>query len=83
MLIYVKGTLTNNGTISMTARGAYSTGQNVYLWQNEDGSYEYVPATGAAGGAGVGSKSSGSWFSGKAGGAGTQRRTGGGRKWYE
>ena len=44
LFIYCTGTLTNNGTISMTARGAKAEGQNVYLWQNENGSYEYVPA---------------------------------------
>lgn len=49
LLIYCEGNLTNNGTISMTARGAKAEGQNVYLWQNEDKSYEYVPAEGGAG----------------------------------
>ena len=49
MMIYCTGTLTNNGTISMTARGAKAEGQNVYLWKNLDGSYEYVPAVGATG----------------------------------
>ena len=44
MLIYCTGTLTNNGTISMTARGAKAGGQNVYLWQNKNGEYEYIPA---------------------------------------
>ena len=44
MLIYVTGTLTNEGEISMTARGAYAEGQNVYLFKNADGSYEYIPA---------------------------------------
>ena len=57
MLIYSSGTLTNNGTISMTARGAKAQGQNVYLWKNEDSSYEYIPAVGAAGG--IGAKLSG------------------------
>ena len=42
MFIYCTGTLTNNGTINMTARGAKAVGQNVYMWKNEDGSYEYV-----------------------------------------
>lgn len=29
----------------MTARGTYNQeGENVYLWKNLDGSYEYVPA---------------------------------------
>ena len=50
-LIYVTGTITNNGEISMTSRGARAVGQDVYLWQNIDKSYEYVPAYGAAGGA--------------------------------
>ena len=44
MMIYCTGTLTNNGTISMTARGAKTSGQNVYLWQNLNGEYEYIPA---------------------------------------
>ena len=48
MLIYCSGTLTNNGTISMTARGAYAEGQDVYLWKNADNSYEVVPADGAS-----------------------------------
>lgn len=44
MLIYVAETLTNNGTISMTARGASATGQNVYLYNDY-----YVPAIGGTG----------------------------------
>lgn len=50
MMIYCTGTLTNNGTISMNARGAKAEGQNVYLWKNSDNSYEFVPAVGAEGG---------------------------------
>lgn len=50
MLIYCTGNLINNGTISMTARGAYADGQNVYLWKNTDNSYEYIPAVGENGG---------------------------------
>ena len=34
LLIYVSGTLTNNGEISMTARGARVPGDNVYIWKN-------------------------------------------------
>ena len=34
MLVYCTGTITNNGKISMTARGAIAEGQNVYLWKN-------------------------------------------------
>ncbi len=46
MLIYCTGKLTNNGTISMTARGAKAEGQDVFLWKNTNGTFEYVPADG-------------------------------------
>ena len=83
MLIYCTGKLINNGTISMTARGAKAEGQNIYLWKNTDGSYEYVPAEGAEGGAGVkapvnNKKPYTSRVLGKNGEAGTERKTGGG-----
>ena len=73
MMIYCSGTLTNNGTISMTARGAYAEGQNVYLWKNTDSSYEYVPAVGAKGGEKVSTSTNG-----KIGSSGINRQTGGG-----
>jgi len=44
--VYCDGELINNGTITMTARGGKAEGQDVYLWQNEDATYEYVPAVG-------------------------------------
>ena len=76
MFIYCTGTLTNNGTISMTARGAKAEGQNVYLWKNVDNSYEYVPAIGANGGVSTGG------YEMKCGGIngsnGKDRKTGGG-----
>lgn len=50
LLVYCTGTLTNNGDISMTGRGARAAGENVYLWKNSDSSYEYVPAVGSPGG---------------------------------
>ena len=75
MMVYCSGTLTNNGTISMTARGAKAEGQNVYLWKNSDSSYEYVPAVGAKGGESVGGTST---YSGLAGSDGKDRQTGGG-----
>jgi hypothetical protein len=79
MFVYVAGTLTNNGTISMTARGASASGQDVYLWKNNDGTYEYVPAVGAAGGAAVSLLNVGSTsIYGKHGEAATGRATGGG-----
>lgn len=50
MLLYCTGSLINNGTISMTARGAKAEGQNVYLYKNLSGTYELVPAVGGFGG---------------------------------
>ena len=70
-LIYVTGVLTNNGTID-NSHGAYALGQNVYLWKNADGSYEYVPAAGGLGATG----------NGGAGTAGSERKTGGGGAGY-
>ena len=69
-LVYVTGKLTNNGTID-NSHGAYAEGQNVYLWKNTDGTYEYVPAVGAAGTARA-------YTSGINGTNGTGRQTGGG-----
>jgi len=44
-LIYVTGTLRNNGTISMTSRGAHAVGQSVHLWKDHDtNSYITIPA---------------------------------------
>ena len=78
--IYVTNTLTNNGTID-NSHGAKAQGQDVYLFKNNDGTYEYVPAIGAAGGYGI----SGNYGSctcssrnGNAGYAGSNRGTGGG-----
>ncbi len=83
MMIYCTGTLTNNGTISMTARGAKAEGQNVYLWKNSDNSYEFVPAVGASGADSAKIATSGFWggtFSavGKAGNNSINRQTAGG-----
>ena len=76
MTIYCTGTLTNNGTIDMTARGAKAVGQNVYLFKNADNTYEYVPAVGADGGKSVGGYEM--KCNGKNGANGTDRQTGGG-----
>jgi hypothetical protein len=50
MFVYVNGTLENNGTISMTARGANAEGQNVYICKDENDNLQYIPATGGGGG---------------------------------
>lgn len=50
MIIYCTGELINNGTISMTARGAKAPGEDVYLWENSKRNYEYIPAVGGNGG---------------------------------
>lgn len=49
MYICVIGKLVNNGTISMTARGTSAAGENVYLWKNNNNTFDYVPASGASG----------------------------------
>ena len=77
MTIYCTGTLTNNGTISMTARGAKAEGQNVYLWKNADEDYEYVPAVGADGANRLVCTIRGRW-NGVKGKDGINRSTGGG-----
>ena len=82
LLVYCTGTLSNNGTIDMTARGARAEGQNVYLWKNRNNSYEYVPENGAIGGESI-SRSINKYgeyerISGLAGDNGTNRSTGGG-----
>lgn len=50
MYVCVLGDIVNKGEITMTAKGAnVEEGQDVYLWENIDSSYEYVPADGAKG----------------------------------
>ncbi len=80
MYLCVMGELVNNGTISMTARGTYNVqGEDVYLWKNNDSSYEYVPASGASGLSALNPyATSGQDHRGRTGNAGTSRRTGGG-----
>lgn len=86
LMIYCAGTLINNGVISMNARGAKAEGQNVYLWKNLDGSYEFVPKNSTiatnrlagnggnggsyASGIGLGHGASATSYSGGAGGGG-------------
>lgn len=77
MVVYCTGTLTNNGTISMTKRGAKALGENVFLWKNANGTYEYIPTTGAAAGVTRGNGGSGAGY-GEPGKNGTARATGGG-----
>ena len=73
--LYVTGKLTNKGTID-NSHGAYAEGQNVYLWKNTDGTYEYVPKVGASGGSRVTNRTGD--IRGNSGIAGTGRQTGGG-----
>ena len=86
MYIHVSGTLTNNGTISMTARGTYNQkGENVYLIDNDDNTFEYVPATGGLGAASIQAPSGGATVGGT-GTSGINRQTGGGGSgsaWYD
>lgn len=78
MTIYCTGTLTNNGTISMTERGAKAEGENVYLWKNSDESYEFVPKDGVAGGIGGTSPGSYKGSTGTTPNVASARATGGG-----
>jgi hypothetical protein len=54
LFVFVKGNLTNNGTISMTGKGASGTPANVYLWGSA-----FVPAGGQTGAEGVSTGSGG------------------------
>ena len=76
-MIYCTGTINNNGTISMTARGARAEGENVYLYENNNNTFEYIPAQGAKGGESLrkGKNSGGNGINGY---AGSKRQTGGG-----
>lgn len=76
MIIYCTQTYTNNGTTTMTARGAKAKGEDVYLWKNEDNSYEYIPSVGGLGGSVTGGTYSS--VNGIKGSDGTNRRTAGG-----
>ena len=76
MLVYCTGDIINDGTITMTAKGAYAEGENVYLWKNADDTLEFVPAEGANGGAGY---SGGLGGHGNKGYDGTMRQTAGRR----
>ncbi len=76
-LIYCTGILTNDGTIANN-HGAKAIGENVYLWKSNKGVYQTVDAVG---GVGAGSVTSSGYYKGLAGlpgGAGTNRKTGGG-----
>lgn len=84
--LYCEETLTNNGIIQNNY-GAKAEGENVYLWKNKNGTYEYVPALGVTGGNRV-SAGNGSATNGKSGdnaststylsGSGVKRATAGG-----
>ncbi len=76
--LYVTGKLTNKGTID-NSHGAKAEGQNVYLWKNTDGTYEYVPAEGGSGSV---TTSRQGYKNGVAGIAGSGRQTGGGGSGY-
>ena len=79
--IYVTGKLTNNGTID-NSHGAKAEGQNVYLWKNSDGTYEYVPAVGGTGAASAKACDSNHSTAGNSAVAATGRQTGGGGSGY-
>lgn len=49
LLIYATGKFENNGKINMTQRGAHAEGQDIYLWKNSNGTYEYISKDGGKG----------------------------------
>lgn len=78
LIVFVKGTITNNGKISMTGWGApTAVSQNVYLITNSS-TMEYVPSAGGGGGGTSLSNVGGTPVSGNNGTAGSARGTGGG-----
>ncbi len=84
--VFVQGTLSTQSTsnITMTAKGSTKAGQNVYIWQGADGTYDnyMVPAVGAAGAHAnrymVDCGTCGTNASGSSGSTKGQRATGGG-----
>ena len=76
LLIYSTGKITNNGTISMTGKGAKAEGEEVYIYKNGDGSFEYIPESGGTGGIKLGG--TGKKLNGNNGNPGANRSTGGG-----
>lgn len=48
MYLCSTGNIINNGTISMTARGAKAVGENVYLYTKDLENWEFVPGIGAS-----------------------------------
>ncbi len=81
MYVCVLGDVENNGNISMSSRGTYNAqGEDVYLWKNIDGTYEYIPENGASG---LNEISTSGTSIGNKGNSGTGRQTGsGGRGAY-
>ena len=76
-LVYVTGTLINNGTID-NSHGAYAQGENVYLWKNANNEYEVIPAVGGAGGLAYTTGAKETAVHGNKGSDGDGRKTGGG-----
>ena len=74
LLLYVTGTLTNNGIID-NSHGAKAVGENVYLWKNQDNTFEYIPAIGANGGSDYWATSGNNGYEGN---SASGRQTGGG-----
>ena len=76
-LLYVTGTLTNNGTINNN-HGAYAKGEDVYLFKNANGNFEYVPSVGGLGGTELTTSAKNATVPGNPGQDGENRSTAGG-----
>ena len=46
LFIYCTGTATINGTVNMSGVTCSAEGQDVFLWKNRDGSFEYIRKNG-------------------------------------
>lgn len=77
MCIFAKRII-NNGIITMTARGANAIGDDIYLYKNDNNTYEIVPAIGAIGGLRTSPDVYSRTFPGKPGNNGVHRQSGGG-----
>lgn len=77
MCIFAKRII-NNGIITMTARGANAIGDDIYLYKNDNNTYEIVPAIGANGADRYNGWGVSITYPGITGGHGVNRQTGGG-----
>ena len=79
LLIYCTGTIQNEGKVTMTEKGAYAEGQNIFLFKNSNNTYEQgkIDGTGGGNGGGVSNDEGRANISGGNGASGTSYCGGG------